>query len=369
VLRSIAARLRRGVQIPFLGLDCAIDVRRRNSKISVPAIEQSKSAPQSVEHAIVAHHIDTLIARCQALARFHHIAVATNHADALAFLDFCNDAVSLFDERAREVQVRRLLTALVGRVKSPQFREQTTRRIAESDLRSGVVERALILKDDPALAQQVSVALDEYDKHYGAPEGFLRAIIKNLELEGDARGRTLAYFFSLNGEILRGKRVLHVAPESALRAFFDERGAELGCDYSTLDGFSRETTYQADLSRIPLADGSFDIVICHRVLEHVMDDWGAIGELYRILAPNGLLNVSVPQSMNCAETNEWLSADSSHHMHVRQYGRDFEDRLRAAGFDVTVERTILEMPMAAHRAAQTFPMRHYLCRKSDGAAG
>lgn len=51
----------------------------------------------------------------------------------------------------------------------------------------------------------------------------------------------------------------------------------------------------ADVSRLPFADGCFDVVICSEVLEHVADNKMAIAELLRVLKPSGDLIVSVPR--------------------------------------------------------------------------
>lgn len=45
-----------------------------------------------------------------------------------------------------------------------------------------------------------------------------------------------------------------------------------------------------------------------------------------MLRPGGVLNISGPQSMQLAGSNECVIPDESHHRHVRQYGRDFEQR-------------------------------------------
>ena len=45
----------------------------------------------------------------------------------------------------------------------------------------------------------------------------------------------------------------------------------------------------------PLVDrGSFDVVICEQVLEHVVDPWGAAANLRDLTAPGGHLVVSTP---------------------------------------------------------------------------
>ncbi len=50
-----------------------------------------------------------------------------------------------------------------------------------------------------------------------------------------------------------------------------------------------------DVTRpFPLRDGVFDSLFCHSVLEHTMRPWDAFEELYRVLAKEGTLILSVP---------------------------------------------------------------------------
>jgi len=52
---------------------------------------------------------------------------------------------------------------------------------------------------------------------------------------------------------------------------------------------------QADVTKLPFADGSFDVVICSEVLEHIKDNRTAVAELVRVLKPGGDLVVTVPR--------------------------------------------------------------------------
>ena len=73
----------------------------------------------------------------------------------------------------------------------------------------------------------------------------------------------------------------------------------LGADYSSLRLERAETLRAAQMVRASLTalafrEGSFDVVLCNQVLEHVPDVRTALDELWRILAPGGLLLVGVP---------------------------------------------------------------------------
>ncbi len=54
---------------------------------------------------------------------------------------------------------------------------------------------------------------------------------------------------------------------------------------------------------LPFADGSFDVVFSHEVLEHVHDDVAAASEMYRVLAPGGRLVLFCPNRWYPFETH------------------------------------------------------------------
>lgn len=51
---------------------------------------------------------------------------------------------------------------------------------------------------------------------------------------------------------------------------------------------------QADLTRLPFPDGTFDVITALDVVEHIREDEGALREVHRVLRPGGVLLVSVP---------------------------------------------------------------------------
>jgi hypothetical protein len=50
----------------------------------------------------------------------------------------------------------------------------------------------------------------------------------------------------------------------------------------------------ADVAELPYPEGSFDVIVCFEVVEHVDDPGAVLDELTRVLAPDGLLLISSP---------------------------------------------------------------------------
>ncbi len=103
----------------------------------------------------------------------------------------------------------------------------------------------------------------------------------------------------------------------------------------------RPVDVRASMTDLPLPDASVDFMVCYHVLEHIPDDGAAMAEVARVLKPGGLALVQVPWRSQ-RETDEDPSASVAERVrrfgqadHVRYYGRDFDDRLRRGGLDVT----------------------------------
>ncbi|HVJ40414.1 MAG TPA: methyltransferase domain-containing protein [Dongiaceae bacterium] len=158
--------------------------------------------------------------------------------------------------------------------------------------------------------------------------------------------------------------VLHFAPEPILM----NRFRKLFSAYSTADLFD-EADLKLDIENIALEAGSVKTVICNHVLEHVCDR-KALAEIYRVLSDDGCLVCSVPIVEGWDRTYENDGVTTPHDRevhfgqsdHVRFYGRDFRDRLRAAGFanieEVTAEgRDVIDYGLWRGE-------KFFLCRKS-----
>jgi len=135
-------------------------------------------------------------------------------------------------------------------------------------------------------------------------------------------------------------KVLHFAPE---QAFYKRFRKLKNLDYTTTDLNSPLADVKADICNLPFKDNSFDIILCNHVLEHIPDDTKAMSELFRILKPGGWGVFQIPQDLNRAITFEDDSITDKkeralvfgQYDHVRIYGRDYFDKLRSAGFQVT----------------------------------
>ncbi|MCP4315534.1 MAG: class I SAM-dependent methyltransferase [Hyphomicrobiales bacterium] len=83
-----------------------------------------------------------------------------------------------------------------------------------------------------------------------------------------------------------------------------------------------------DLCDIDRPDESYDWIVANHVLEHVEDDYAAMRELFRILKPAGVVQITVPITGHCVETFELGRAVPESHHHWRGYGSDFPLRFR-----------------------------------------
>ena len=135
------------------------------------------------------------------------------------------------------------------------------------------------------------------------------------------------------------KKVLHIAPEQCFLKRFKK---QKNLDYITADLYSPIADVKADICNLPFEDNSFDVVFCNHVLEHIADDKKAMSELYRVLKPGGLGIFQIPQDLTLETTYEDFSITTpeertkhfGQYDHVRIYGKDYFDKLRAVGFNV-----------------------------------
>lgn len=338
LLATLKNSLRKGVQIPVGSFRLNVSLSR---KPTTTALLTSLDLRQ-------AQHLRQ---RFPFLQRF---GLPLNEKTASEVLRVYLELIPLFYVDAREVAVRNIMANLRATTPHEELRARATIEIAKSDLMNGVPDRASALKGT-AMEEQLIHDKLAFDAAYGAP-------LLATGWPAASRGASLVYHLTHHPELIRGKRVLHFSAEPELRTWIEERAASWSIDYRTSNIDGPGVDVHQDLTAL-IDEGPFDLIICHRVLEHVMDDIKAIHELYRVLSRGGILSTSVPQSMHLSATSEWVVPDLTHHWHVRQYGPDFTSRLEGAGFVVEDVKWLLGQPADQLLANGAYPMRMYLARK------
>jgi hypothetical protein len=142
----------------------------------------------------------------------------------------------------------------------------------------------------------------------------------------------------------RQKRMLHVAPELQFEHYLSKA---LGPGYITADLLQPRVHVRMDLTEIPYAAESIDVIFCSHVLEHIPNDRKAMREFARVLKPKGWVLIMVPCFPEIGKTFEDFSVtDPAERLrlfgqedHVRIYGDDFVSRLEDAGLEVRIVRT------------------------------
>jgi SAM-dependent methyltransferase len=157
------------------------------------------------------------------------------------------------------------------------------------------------------------------------------------------RHRLLWLFLTKKTDLFNGeqKKMLHIAPEPWVETKFRK---VLGQGYLTADLYNPNAMVKMDITDIQYPKESFDIIYCSHVLEHVQEDVKAMVEFYRVLKSDGWAILLVPivsektyEDASIVDQDERLKA-FGHPEHVRNYGPDYVDRLREAGFSVDTIR-------------------------------
>lgn len=138
----------------------------------------------------------------------------------------------------------------------------------------------------------------------------------------------------------RGAAILHCAPNemSLVHRFRAAAGAYVPADFDP-------TRYPLpDIQRLDLMalddEARFDILYASHVMEHVPDDAQVLRNIARALKPGGEAWLIVPLWEKPSEDGPADLPPRERERrfgqwdHVRQYGRDFAERIRAAGLEV-----------------------------------
>lgn len=172
--------------------------------------------------------------------------------------------------------------------------------------------------------------------------------IKNFECPrcgGHDRERHLLLYFRASGllERIRGKNILHVAPERELSRHIRSAAPAtyLRCDLHP----TAEDILRVDILKMEFESGSFNFVIANHVLEHVADDITALKEIHRVLKDGGCAILQTPYSQKLQHTWQDPGIDNGYARlqaygqedHVRLYGRDIFQRMESVGFQTDIK--------------------------------
>lgn len=85
-----------------------------------------------------------------------------------------------------------------------------------------------------------------------------------------------------------------------------------------------------DIQQLTFADEHFAFLMANHVLEHIPDDSAALRECARVTMPGGLAIFTIPGDYHLWNTRSLVRPDANGHL--RHYGLDVTDKMRAAGF-------------------------------------
>ncbi|KYG74813.1 methyltransferase family protein [Roseivirga ehrenbergii] len=112
------------------------------------------------------------------------------------------------------------------------------------------------------------------------------------------------YYFAM--DFIQNKCVLDVASGEGYGVSLMANLAQhvIGVDIEKEAITHAQNTYQkenivfveGDIRSLPFENGSFDIITCFETIEHITEHDQAMGELKRVLRPNGALLISTPDS-------------------------------------------------------------------------
>lgn len=164
-------------------------------------------------------------------------------------------------------------------------------------------------------------------------------------------------------------RLLHIAPELCFMGIFEKLE---NIDYITGDLESPLAKVKMDVLDIPFEENSFDVVFCNHVMEHVENDIKAMSEIFRVLKSGGWAIMQSPVYPYLEKTLEDPSVTDpiereqmyGQNDHMRKYGKDYGDRLKKVGFNVTEDKYLNELDDYT-RKRYALPEEEiiYFCRK------
>ena len=151
------------------------------------------------------------------------------------------------------------------------------------------------------------------------------------------RHRIMISWLNEHMGLLKDKRILIFAPEKSVCNWLDRNNVT----YTTADLY-RPSDIKIDIQDTGLEDGSYDIIICNHVLEHVDNYSKALEELKRIISPEGFIIMSFPvdnsldkvHEDSTVTTPEGRIREFGQYDHLRVFGNDSKAMLQSFGFEV-----------------------------------
>jgi predicted SAM-dependent methyltransferase len=182
------------------------------------------------------------------------------------------------------------------------------------------------------------------------------------------RHRIIALYFEENKQRLPFNRTLFFAEDPVIK-WLDRN--ELS--YTVVDLFDRTADIKVDIQNTQFADESWSLILCNHILEHVPDYKKALRELNRILAKDGILEITIPtdrtfttvyEDKNIVSRKECIEKFGQFD-HLRTFGNDFEQILIQFGFEVEVlDGSKLPVQIGGKIGPANYDdNRVYICRK------
>lgn len=163
-------------------------------------------------------------------------------------------------------------------------------------------------------------------------------LVHSLEAGKEARNLPL---LRLIGDV-RGKRVLDVGSAQGLLLSQMPMASskvciDLAAAYLHVARQNAHCAIQADGECLPFLKGTFDVVVCTGVLEHVLNPEALVGEVRRVLAPNGRFFVLVPWE---EELGKYSAVDTKYEFtHLRSFDNEAVEKL-FKGFEIVRRRRV-----------------------------
>jgi|GEM_PF-3080969 len=104
-------------------------------------------------------------------------------------------------------------------------------------------------------------------------------------------------------------------------------------DYLSIDLQSQFAMKHMNLENLSLPSTTYDIVVCYHVLDYLNNDAKGMSEIFRVLKDDGITITQEGIDYQNSTSVEWEVALPEHEYRIRQYGFDFFDKWRSAGFE------------------------------------